>query len=144
MEDTRFTPQPAKGWFWIGATAVLLFMAAGVIGYLDTIVTAPDRLPVERRMLMEAMPGWHRPVYAVAIWSGLMGAVGLVMRRRTSVPVLLISLLAAIGTFLPFVVVPEVRELATRGDFIAAIIVIGLCAASLWFAHRSKQKGWLR
>ena len=27
---------------------------------------------------------------------------------------------------------------------IAAVIVIGLCAASYWFAVHSRQKGWLR
>ena len=46
------------------------------------------------------------------------------MRRKLAVPMLLVSLLGAIGTFLPFAIVPAVRELATEGDAIAAIIVV--------------------
>jgi uncharacterized membrane protein len=93
---------------------------------------------------MAAMPAWQIPVYAVAVWSGLLGAIGLLMRRRWAVPVLLVSLLGAVGTFLPFASVPAVRELATEGDAVAAIIVIALCWTSFWFARHSQQRGWLK
>ena len=130
--------------FWIGAVAVLLFMGVGVAGYLATVMTPLEQMPAEQQAKMAAMPGWQTAVYAVAVWSGLLGAVGLLLRRSWSELALLVSLISAIGTFLPFLVVSEVRALGTTGDAIAAVIVIGLCAASLWFAHRSQQKGWLR
>jgi xanthosine utilization system XapX-like protein len=93
---------------------------------------------------MAAMPAWQMWVYAIAVWSGLLGAVGLLLRRRWAVPVLLVSLVGAAGTFLPFAIVPKVRELATEGDAIAAIIVNALCWTSFWFARHSKQRGWLK
>ena len=144
MSDTVFAPQLIKKWFWLGAIGVLLFMAVGVAGYLATVMTPITQMPADRQALMAAMPGWQIPVYAIAVWSGLAGAVLLLMRRRWAVPVLLVSLLDAIGTFLPFAIVPAVRELATEGDVIAAVIVIGLCWTSFWFARHSQQRGWLR
>ncbi|WP_338502808.1 hypothetical protein V6R86_05700 [Sphingomonas kaistensis] len=130
--------------FWMGAVAVLLFMGVGVAGYLVTMMTPLEQMPAEQQAKMAAMPGWQTAVYAVAVWSGLLGAIGLLLRRSWSVVALLVSLIGAIGTFLPFLVVSQVRALGTMGDAIAAAIVIGLCAASLWFAHHSQQKGWLR
>jgi hypothetical protein len=144
MADTRFAPQPFRKWFWYGALAVLLFMLVGVGGYLATVMTPIEQMPADHQAVMAAMPGWQIPVYAVAVWSGLVGAVLLLMRRRLAVPVLLVSLLAAVGTFLPYAVVPAVRELATEGDAVAAIIVIALCWTSFWFARHSQQKGWLK
>lgn len=144
MSDTVFAPQPFKKWFWLGAVGVLLFMLVGVAGYLATVMTPVAQMPADRQALMTAMPGWQIPVYAIAVWSGLVGAVLLLMRRRLAVPLLLVSLLGAIGTFLPFAIVPSVRELATEGDAVAAIIVIGLCWTSFWFARHSQQRGWLR
>lgn len=144
MRDTAYGAQAPGKRFWLGAVGVLLFMAVGVAGYLATVMTPIGSMPAEQQTLMAAMPDWQTGVYAVAVWSGLVGAVLLLMRRRWAVPVLLVSLLGAIGTFLPFAVVPAVRELATWGDAIAAAIVIGLCLASFWFARHSQQKGWLR
>lgn len=144
MADRRFAPQPFRGWYWAGAIGVLLFMAVGVAGYLATVITPTTDLPADRQAVMAAMPAWQMWVYAIAVWSGLLGAVGLLLRRRWAVPVLLVSLIGAAGTFLPFALVPEVRELATEGDAIPAIIVIALCWTSFWFARHSDQRGWLK
>ncbi len=134
---------PGKG-FWLAAISVLLFMLVGVAGYLATVMTPLDQVPAEQRAVMEAMPGWQTGVYALAVWTGLAGAILLLLRRRWSMPLLGVSLLFAISTFLPFAIVPEVRELGSRRDGIAALIVIGLCLISFWFARHSRQKGWLR
>lgn len=130
--------------FWIGAIAVLLFMLVGVGGYLATVLTPLDQMPADQQAKMAVMPAWQTAIYAIAVWSGLLGAIGLLLRRRWAERVLLVSLIGAIGTFLPFAVLSQVRALATGGDALAAAIVIGLCAASYWFARYSKQKGWLR
>jgi hypothetical protein len=143
MTQTSHAPQPLPGWFWFAAGGVLLFMAVGVAGYLATVMTPVEQMPVDQRAKMAALPAWQTAAYAIAVWSGLLGAIALLLRRRWSVPVLLISSIGAIGTFLPFAILAEVRQLATRGDAIAALIVIGLCAASVWFARHSQQKGWL-
>lgn len=137
-------PQRMPSWFWFAAGGILLFMLVGVAGYLATVMTPVDQMPADQQAKLAALPGWQTAVYAVAVWSGLLGAIALLLRRRWSVPVLLISFLGAIGTFLPFAILAPVRELATRGDAVAAVIVIGLCAASYWFARHSQQKGWLR
>lgn len=144
MADPRFAPQPFRGWYWIAAAGVLLFMAVGVAGYLVTVTTPIDKVAADQRAVMEAMPGWQTSVYAVAVWSGLAGAVGLLLRRRWSVPLLLISLIFAVGTFSPFAVVPPVRDLATESDWTAAIIVVALCWTSFWFARHSQTRGWLK
>lgn len=144
MTDARYAPQPFKSWFWAGAVGVLLFMLVGVAGYLMSVTTPITDLPADQQAKMAAMPGWQTAVYAIAVWSGLAGAILLLMRRRFAVTLLLLSLVGAVGTFLPFAITPQVRELATEGDAIAAIIVIGLCWTSFWFARHSQQKGWLR
>lgn len=136
--------QPFRKWYWAGAVGVLLFMLVGVGGYLATVMTPVDQMPADRQALMAAMPGWQVPVYAVAVWSGLIGSILLLLRRRLAVPVLLVSLICAVGTFLPFAIVPAVRELGTEGDWVAAIVVTALCWTSYWFARHSAERGWLR
>lgn len=144
MASSPYAPQPLKGWYWAGAIAVLLFMGIGVAGYLMTVTADRASLPADQQAMLAAQPTWMIACYAIAVWSGLPGAVLLLLRRKWAVPVLLVSLIGAVGTFLPYLVVPSVRELASEGDGAAAIIVIALCWTSYWFARHSQRRGWLR
>ena len=141
MEGDRHSPQPLERWFWWGAIATLLFMVVGCLGYLASVFFP---IPADQRALVEARPTWMVAAYRLAVWSGLAGAAALLLRRRVAVPLLLVSLLGAIFTFLPYLVEPRVRELASGGDRTAGLVVVALCLAALWFSRHSQQRGWLR
>lgn len=142
--DDRYTRQPLARWFWIAAAASLAFMAIGCGGYLMDVMTAPEDIPVDRRTLYEARPWWQVAAYGAAVWVGLVGAVLLLMRRKLAEPLLLVSLIAAVLTFLPYAIVPGVRDNITTGDIVAAIIVLAITWTIYWFARHSRQRGWLR
>ena len=72
------------------------------------------------------------------------GTILLLMRGMLAVPILLVSLLAAVATFLPYAIVPAVSDLVTTNDIAVAIVVI-LITGTIWsFARHSLQRGWLR
>ena len=142
--DDRYAPKPLARWFWVAAIASFLFMALGVWGHIASVITDPATLPVDQRVLMEARPEWMKAAYAIAVWVGLIGTVFLLMRRRLAVPLLLVSLIFCILTFLPYAVVPKVADLVTTNDIAVAVVVI-LITGTIWtFARHSRQRGWLR
>jgi hypothetical protein len=66
------------------------------------------------------------------------------MRRKLAEPLLLVSLAAAVLTFLPYAVVPAVSDLVTTNDIAVAVVVL-LITGTIWsFARHSRQRGWLR
>lgn len=142
--DDRFAPQPVAGWFKFAAIASIIFMAIGCAGYLASVLTDPASLPVDQRNLMEARPIWMIAAYAIAVWVGLAGSVLLLMRRRLAEPLLLVSLVAAVLTFLPYLVVPAVSDLVTTNDIAVAVVVLAITWTIYWFARHSRQRGWLR
>jgi hypothetical protein len=142
-DDDPYSPRPLAKWYWAGAIASLLFMAIGCGGYLMDVMTAPDDIPLDRRALYAARPWWQVAAYGTAVWVGLAGAVLLLMRRKLAVPLLLVSLIAAVLTFLPYAVVPGVRDNLTTGDIAGAIIVLAITWTIYWFARHSRQRGWL-
>ena len=92
---------------------------------------------------MSARPIWQIGAYAMAVWVGLLGALLLLLRRKAAEPLLLVSLVAALFTFLPYATVPAIRDNITTNDIAAAVIVL-LITGSIWsFARHSKQQGWL-
>jgi len=144
MTDHPYERQPFRAWYWAGAIATLLFMGAGCAGYLVSVYTPVENLPADQQALMNARPWWMVAAYGAAVWIGLAGAIALLFRRKLAVPLLLVSLIGAVLTFLPYLLVPSVRELASEGDGAVAIVVIALCWTAFWFARHSAQRGWLR
>ena len=136
--------RPVAGWFKIAAIASVLFMALGCAGYLASVLADPGSLSLDQRNLLDARPIWMIAAYAIAVWVGLVGAIALLMRKKVAEPLLLVSLVAAAITFLPYAVVPAVSGLVTTNDIAVAIGVL-LITGTIWsFARHSRQRGWLR
>ena len=144
MTDDRYTPRPIARWYMAGAIASLLFMLFAVWGEVMTEITSPSSLPLDQRVMVEARPLWMVVAYGVAVWSGLAGALLLVMKRKLAQPVLLVSLVACVVTFLPYALVPAIRDNITTNDVAVAIVVIAITWTIFWFARHSAQRGWLR
>ncbi len=144
MNDQLYSRRPLARWYWAAALASLLFMVVACGGYLVDVMTDPQSLPLDQRVVVEARPVWMVAAYAIAVWVGLAGAVMLVLRRKLAQPLLLVSLAAAIVTFAPYALVPGIRDNITTNDVAVAIVVLAITWTIFWFARHSVQRGWLR
>lgn len=139
--------RPAPGWFWALALLALLFEAFGIYAYLTDVTRSAEdlaSLPVDQRALREATPGWIFAAYAIAVWSGLAGAVLLLMRRRHAVPLLLLSLIAVVVQFGGTLLLSDLRGAMPPVAFTLPI-AIALVAYGIWhFARSARRHGWLR
>jgi hypothetical protein len=142
--DERYARQPIAGWYKFAAIASVVFMGIGCAGYLVSVMADLNSLPVDQRDLMAARPIWMVAAYAIAVWVGLLGSVLLLLRRKGAEPLLLVSLVAAAVTFLPYVTVPAIRDNITTNDIAVALIVLAITWTIFWFARHSRQRGWLR
>lgn len=144
MADERFTPRPMAGWYMPAAIASLLFMLVGCAGYLMDVTSDPASLPIDQRVLVEARPIWSVAAYGIAVWVGLAGTIMLLLRRKLAQPLLLLSLIAAAVTFLPYAIVPGVSDNITTNDIAVAVMILIVTWTIFWFARHSTQRGWLR
>lgn len=143
MTDRRFSPQPLAGWYMIGAVAALLFAIAACAAFVVDLRTDPTTLPLDQRAAFVARPLWMVVGYGIAVGTGLAGALMLLLRRKIAQPLLLVSLAGAAVTFLPFVLVPAVRDNITTNDIAVAIVILAISWTIFWFARHSSQRGWL-
>ncbi|MBA3525345.1 MAG: hypothetical protein H0T82_00255 [Sphingomonas sp.] len=144
MTNEAYAPEPIARWYMVAAIASVLFMLVGCGGYLLEVTADPGSLPVDQRAAALARPTWMIAAYGIAVWVGLAGAIMLVLRRKLAQPLLLVSLIGVVFTFLPLAVVPGVRDNATTNDVVAAVIVTAITWTIFWFARHSQQRGWLR
>ena len=133
-------------WYWMAAIAALLFELIGCFFYVVEVrMSAADiaALPLDQRALLEARPNWFYAAFAIAVGVGLIGSIGLLLRKAWAAPLLLASLVAAIVQFSSIVIVPEMRAV-TPSDALAVPIVIIICCYGIWqLARLAGRRGWL-
>lgn len=130
-------------WYWAVAIGALLFEAAGAFLFANSLTLDPATLPLDQRAIFDATPQWMTIAWGVAIGAGLIGAVGLLMRRRFAEPLLLVSVIAVAVQFSGIFLVKQLREL-TPEDHLMVPVVILVLAYALWqSAKLARRKGWL-
>lgn len=142
MDDNQ-TARPVPAWFLPAAIASLLFMGLGCIMYLQHVLADPAAMPLDQRAAIAAEPLWVTGANAVAVWVGLIGTVFLVMKRRIAEALLAVSLVAVLVMLAGLIITP-LRETASAGDLLVAIVVAVLTWTIFWFARNSRQRGWLK
>ncbi len=133
-------------WYWIVSALALVWMLFGVMSWVMDLMmdeAALAQMSEAQQQLYRARPDWIFVLYAIAIFGGLAGAIGLLMRRRWSVTAFAVSLIAVIvqfGYILGVMNTIELLGFATAATFPIVIFAIG--AALLWFATHAKKSGW--
>lgn len=140
------TTKPNTG-FWIIAVLALLWNLMGVFQYLSSTLWADaikEALPAEQVALMDALPSWYNYVFAVAVFSGVIGSLLLLLRKRLAVPVLGISLLAVLVQMGYWLFATEVMDVVGMTAVIMPLVVIIVAIFLYFYSKGAAQKGWLR
>jgi hypothetical protein len=134
-------------WYWVAAGLALVWMLIGVLSLVMDIMTdaaALAAMPEGQRQLYESRPQWVFGVYAVATISGLLGATGLVLRRRWAVTLLAVSLAAVVVQFgYTFLVMDAIGKIGAAMALPLPIVIVVAGVLSLWLSQMAAQRGWL-
>ena len=133
-------------WYWVAAIGALLFESLGCFFYLAEVRLTPEQIammPLDQAALLSARPAWYYAAFGVAVWVGLVGTLGLLLRRRWAAPMLLISLVAVAVQFSAVFIVPAMRTV-TSDALIGPVVVFVLCYGIYMLARLAKRRGWLK
>jgi len=131
-------------WYWAVAVAALLFEGAGAFLFGNSLMLDPSTLPIDQRAIYDATPQWMTIAWAVAIGAGILGAIGLIVRRRFAEPLLLLSLIAVAIQFSGLFLVKQLREI-TPEDHLLIPVTILILAYAFWQAAKiARRRGWLK
>ncbi|MGK0427589.1 MAG: hypothetical protein ACJAUR_001702 [Ulvibacter sp.] len=82
--------------FWMISVIALIWNIIGVIMYLIQAFTTDDMkalLPETEREMYDNKPAWATAAFAFAVFAGLFGSIGLLMRKKWTTALFLISLI---------------------------------------------------
>jgi hypothetical protein len=123
-------------WLRLIAGLALLWNLFGVYAYLQTVGIVPGA-PAD--MTSKAMPAWVVGAFAVAVFAGALGSLGLLLLKRWAKMILVLSLLALLLEDLWAFVLREGHET----QLALSLAVNAIAILLVWLAYTADRKGWL-
>ncbi len=137
MTDSKVKPPI---WFWIVSVFALFWNAMGVNQYIQQAYRTESwraNLTNEQFEIISNFPVWLTAAFAIAVFSGLIGSMALLLRKKWAYSLLLLSLIA---------VIVQMGYILSQGyaDNIGMTIsIIAFALILVWFSKKSISKSWI-
>lgn len=133
-------------WFWAVSVIALLWNLVGLLNYLNQAfnkVALLDALEKAQREAFESIPAWATAAFAIAVFSGTLGCIGLLVRKKWARPLFIISLVAAVAQFTHWLFISNAVEAFGPATYAMPILVILIGIYLIFFSKKGIDKGWL-
>lgn len=135
-------------WFWVVAILFLLWNIMGVFSFfVHTFISdeALAALPTNERELYGDYPIWTTIIFAIAVFGGLLGSLGLVLKKKWSKLAFIISLCAVIPQMIHNVFFTKSMDVYGPGQAATMPVLIVIFGIFLvWFSNFAITKNWLK
>ena len=143
MEQTNKIPS----WYWVAAIFFLIWNALGVFSFIGhTFITeeALAALPENERALYGEYPLWTTLVFALAVFGGTLGSIGLLVRKKWAKTAFIVSLTAIVPQMIHNLFFTRSMEVYGPGQASTMPVLVVLFGIYLvWYSNRLIQRGWL-
>jgi hypothetical protein len=136
----------APKWFLPVAGVALLWNLVGCAAYLSDVMLTPDdvaKLDAAQQALYASRPAWAVAATAIAVWGGAAGCVGLLLRKRWALPLLLASLAGVIVQNLGLFVLSDAASLMPAVAYVLQGLVLLVAIGLVLLARRAIARGWI-
>ncbi len=136
---TNFKVNPPI-WFWIVSVIALFWNAMGVHQYLGQAYQTESwraALTDEQIEMVTNFPSWLTAAFAIAVFSGVIGSLGLLLRKKWAYTLLLLSLIA---------VIVQMGYILMKGYYDGIEMTISIIVFAIflvWFSKKAVSKGWI-
>jgi len=134
-------------WYLIVATILFLWNLMGITSfYMHVFITdeALAALPENEAALYGEYPMWTSIVFAISVFGGALGTLGLLMKRKWAKPLLVISLITIIIQMSHSLFLTSSMEVyGTTQALTMPILVILIAIYEILLANKAIRNGWL-
>jgi hypothetical protein len=136
----------APKWFVPVAILAMLWNLMGCIALAgDLMLSAEDiaRLPPEQQAMYAARPGWAVLATGAAVIGGLLGSLGLALRKRWARPLLVLSLVGLIAQDIGMFGLTDAVRSAGPAPLLLQGLVLAIAIGLVLLARRAVHRGWI-
>ena len=127
-------------WFWILSIIALVWNGMGVNAYLQQAFKTESYQTMYSQEQLEIaanMPAWVTAAFAIAVFAGALGAIGLLLRKSWAVKLWFLSLIAVI------IQMGYTLINGYESSIVMTVMIILFALFFVWFSRMSRNKDWL-
>ena len=132
--------------FWIASVVVLIWNISGVMAYLSQAYMDEatfQNLPLEDQAYFMNVPAWVTAAFALAVFSGTLGSIALLMRKKVAYFIFIISLIAVLAqNVYSFFIQQDIVISGNR--MIVPILIIIISFLLVYFSKAQTKIGFLK
>ena len=132
--------------YWLISIVALFWNFMGIIAYLGQAYISDDALkmlPEENQLYFSNVPAWVTAAFAVAVFGGFLGAIGLIIRKKWAYFLFVISFLALVAQHVYNFFIQNYIEM-TGSQMILPIVTFIVALFLIYFSKLKSQQGVLR
>lgn len=140
-------PARAPVHLWIVGTLALLWNAIGAFDYLATQMRLEfymSNFTAEQLDYFYGFPAWVDAAWACGVWGALLGAIGLLLRRRWAVWLFALSLAGLALSSVYNFALSNGTEIMGSGAVMFTVVIWIVMLFLLWYSWKQAQNGVLR
>lgn len=131
--------------FWIVSVIALIWNIMGVMAYLGQVymdeATLQDMPPADQAYYAN-VPSWVTAAFAIAVFAGALGSIALLLRKKVSYTLFIISVLAVFAqSVYTFFMQTDIDLQGTR--MLWPLLVIAISIFLVFFSKNGVKKGIL-
>jgi hypothetical protein len=133
-------------WYWPVTILALVWNLLGCAAYLHDVTLTPDaiaQMSADQQALYAGRPAWAVAATAIAVWGGALGCIGLILRKRWALPLLMASLAGVIVQDLALFVMTDAVSVAGPTAAVLQAVVLLVAIGLVVLARRATSRGWL-
>lgn len=134
--------------FWAIAIVALVWNAMGVFAYFTQMTMSSEQLAeaysAAELTILDATPIWATSAFAIAVFGGLIGAIGLLARKEWARWAFIISLAAVLVQHVWTFFLSGYLDIAAASAMFFPILVVVIGIFEIWYAGQATKRGWLR
>lgn len=132
--------------YWIVAGVALVWNLMGVFNFFSQVLMSEETLaamPEAEQALYNAIPTWLNVIFGLAVFSGLIGCIGLLVKKEFATLFFLISLIAVLLHMGYTTFFMNTAEVMGGGTYVMALLVTLFAAFLYYWTMKGLRKGWL-
>ncbi len=130
--------------FWIIGVIAILWNGMGVNAYLQSAFNteaATAGLNPDQIALLDNMPAWYTALFAIAVFSGIIGSITLLMRKKLTVTLFIVSFIAATINQVYWLFGTNAADVfSDQLPYLMPVLIIAIGIFLIWYAKDQRTK----